>query len=1015
MKKAISVLVVLTMLLSLTQAGLLRAFADTEGDYEYTVTGGEAKITGYLGAGGNLVLPEYLGTYPVVAIGNSAFYLKDNITSVTISRFIRTVGNQAFSGCSNLTQFSVAAGNTWFTANGGVLFNAAEDVLVVYPGGKAGSYFIADGVTTISSYAFEHCGLLTSVFLNDVTSIGTNAFYRCNALSSVAIPAGIASIGNNAFADCDALTQINVDSGNTVYSSLNGVLFNEERSLLICCPAAKSGEYTVPAGVTEIERYAFFGCAQLTGVTLQEGVLIIDVNAFLSCTALLWVELPDSLVEIRNSAFFSCLNLTQVYIPPNVHVLQSSAFRYCSALRWAFFLGNAPAEIGVNVFDGCHASFKVYYLSTNSGFSNPWQGYPTAPFEPSLSADPVTPTNGNVIVTAIFPPMASLKGYRINGGSWQEYTGPVTMNENGVLYAMCQDVKGNQSPEVSVTVSNIDRQGPAAPEITADPTQPTTEAVLLTVASPPDAVSAEYKIGGGLWQPYTIPFKLTDNDTVYARCFDEAGNVSETASIIINYINFFDYDYIVYGGQTVITGYHGAGGNVVIPDTLGGCPVVAIDDSAFNYCGTLTSVVIPATVLSIGTEAFYRCEALTSVSLPQGLLKIYGAAFAGCLALTKVEFPAGLEELNDSAFFGCESLQWAYFTGPAPAMGTAVFDDCAPEFYVWYLDGNGFDDPWYYKTMPFEPELSASPTTPTNGNVTVTIQYPAPAVIMQYKIGTGAWTGYSAPVVLAANAAVYARCFDQYENVSRVVEITVSNIDKVPPAAPSFSAWPEFETTLPVTVTIAYPADAVAKQYALETAKGPVWVTYTGPVTVTENGIVYARCYDAAGNVSAVAQLNVDNIITVTEGIIEKSGKSTVIDRKANFIYGLTPGIAVHEFESDWVETVGHVTLAYDPEVKTLGTGTRVDVLDDFGVVLESYYIVIFGDVNGDSNIDTGDAGLIVDYENFLIPWDPIVDAAVFEAADVNGDGNIDTGDAGIIVDVENFLLTIDQTTGLAS
>ncbi len=65
-------------------------------------------------------------------------------------------------------------------------------------------------------------------------------------------------------------------------------------------------------------------------------------------------------------------------------------------------------------------------------------------------------------------------------------------------------------------------------------------------------------------------------------------------------------------------------------------------------------------------------------------------------------------------------------------------------------------------------------------------------------------------------------------------------------------------------------------------------------------------------------------------------------------------------------------------------------------------------------NIDTSDAGIIIDYENFLIFWDQPDDALYLKAADLNGDGNIDTADAGIIVDFENFLLTINQTTGLA-
>lgn len=101
------------------------------------------------------------------------------------------------------------------------------------------------------------------------------------------------------------------------------------------------------------------------------------------------------------------------------------------------------------------------------------------------------------------------------------------------------------------------------------------------------------------------------------------------------------------------------------------------------------------------------------------------------------------------------------------------------------------------------------------------------------------------------------------------------------------------------------------------------------------------------------------------------------------------------------------------PEGSTVGTGCVVQLLNNAGTLLDEKIIEVYGDVNGDGNIDTSDAGLIVDYENFLIDWDPLVDDAYLTAADLNGDGNVDTSDAGLIVDVENFLLTVDQTTGL--
>jgi len=139
-------------------------------------------------------------------------------------------------------------------------------------------------------------------------------------------------------------------------------------------------------------------------------------------------------------------------------------------------------------------------------------------------------------------------------------------------------------------------------------------------------------------------------------------------------------------------------------------------------------------------------------------------------------------------------------------------------------------------------------------------------------------------------------------------------------------------------------------------------------------------------------------------------GQQLIINYCNRFVYNLTPGIAA--LDGYFLAADGYAE-EYLPTANGLGTGTQVRVKLG-GNLIESYTLILFGDVNGDGNIDTADAGSIVDYENFLIEWDLAEDAAVLKAADLNGDGNVDTVDAGLIVDVENFLLTVDQTTGLA-
>lgn len=123
------------------------------------------------------------------------------------------------------------------------------------------------------------------------------------------------------------------------------------------------------------------------------------------------------------------------------------------------------------------------------------------------------------------------------------------------------------------------------------------------------------------------------------------------------------------------------------------------------------------------------------------------------------------------------------------------------------------------------------------------------------------------------------------------------------------------------------------------------------------------------------------------------------------FIFGLTNG----GFQNSFVQPIGGAVISVVPTSFGRGTGTRVRLAFG-GIVIATYYAVMYGDINGDGNIDSGDGGLIVDYSNFFLNWN----AAPFKsiAGDINGDGNVDSSDADIVVDVENYLYSIDQTTG---
>jgi len=195
------------------------------------------------------------------------------------------------------------------------------------------------------------------------------------------------------------------------------------------------------------------------------------------------------------------------------------------------------------------------------------------------------------------------------------------------------------------------------------------------------------------------------------------------------------------------------------------------------------------------------------------------------------------------------------------------------------------------KTPPVIAGLYADVTAPTNQNVTVTIYYPTDAVVREYKLGdNGAWTAYSAPVVVTGNTVVYARSADAAANVSAIASLTVGNINKVPPSGASFTASITDPTQGAVTVSITYPDNVVLRQYRI--GDSGAWATYAGPLTITDNATVYAQSVDSVGNVSPVTSYAVTNIDRVAPADAQFAADITIPTKKDVTVTIVFPGDA---------------------------------------------------------------------------------------------------------------------------
>ena len=300
-------------------------------------------------------------------IGANAFFGCKNLMSVDLPNSVTSIGNYAFYNCTGLTS---------------PVYNA--HVFAYMPPSYSGAYTIPDGIEIIAGGAFEYCSGLTSVTIpNSVTSIGQKAFYGCRGLKTIIIPASVQTIGMAAFSSCVNLTVIQVSAINPYYSTVDGVLYNKNKTILHQFPAGKNvTSFTIPNTVTEISGYAFEYCTGLTSVTIPNSVTSIGEEAFYACTGLTSVTIPNSVTSIGNYAFYYCTGLTSpVYnahlfafmpfsysgeytIPDGIEIISGSAFYSCSNLT-SVTIPNSVTSIGNYAFQYCYGLTSITCKAVN--------------------------------------------------------------------------------------------------------------------------------------------------------------------------------------------------------------------------------------------------------------------------------------------------------------------------------------------------------------------------------------------------------------------------------------------------------------------------------------------------------------------------------------------------------------------------------------------------------------------------------------------------------------------------
>ena len=585
----------------------------------------------------------------VTSIGEQAFFDCSVLTSIEIPNSVTSIGEMAFSRCSGLT--SVTIGNSLTSIEEGV-FNSCSGLT---------SIEIPNSVISIGERAFYQCSGLTSVTIpNSVAIIGSIAFYECTSLTSIEIPNSVTSIGGYAFSFCYSLTSINVATDNPNYCSIDGVLFNKDKTVIVQYPQEKEGtSYSIPNSVTSVDDWAFENCYKLT-----------------------FIEIPNSVKSIGEYAFYRCSHLTSVSIGKSVTSIGGGAFAYCSDLISVINNATMPQAINSNVFDEVNIFTRVLHVPAES-----IEAYQTADVWKDFGA---IQTIGNDTSCIIASGTCGAEGDGSNL-TWQLTCDNVlTITGSGAMadYDFSQSIptwyKAIKSATIGDSVTSIGERafygcsgltsviiGNSVTSIGDDAFQYCSGLTTVIIGNSVSSIGVNAFSDCTSLTSVAIPNSVSSiGRYAFFGCFGLTSiNVAESN------LNYSSIEGVLFNKEkTTIITYPIAktAASYVIPNS-----VTRIENYAFRDCSSLTSVTIGNSIISIGVGAFYGCTGLSTMSIGNSVTSIGASAFYNCKGLTSIDIPNSVTSIGDGAFEDCTGFTSLTIPNSITRIGERVFYQCS--------------------------------------------------------------------------------------------------------------------------------------------------------------------------------------------------------------------------------------------------------------------------------------------------------------------------------------------------